>query len=108
MSRAFTKERDDELPELRPQRKPPPDLPKPPKSKDVVGFGATVVVVTAPGEQQTFTIVGEDNADVHKGRISYTSPLGQALMGAKAGSVVVWHRPAGDRDVTVKSVAYKK
>ncbi|HEY0382439.1 MAG TPA: GreA/GreB family elongation factor [Candidatus Elarobacter sp.] len=79
---------------------------EPPEDRSVVAFGATVVVADSSRKQQTYTLVGEEEADVKAGRISATSPLAAALIGARAGDHVVWHRPAGDRKLTVKSVAY--
>jgi transcription elongation GreA/GreB family factor len=77
---------------------------EPPEDRTVVAFGATVVVADSSRKQQTYTIVGEDEADVKAGKIGSTSPLAIALIGAHAGDHVVWHRPAGDRKLTVKSV----
>ena len=79
---------------------------EPPEDRSVVAFGATVVVTDSSRKQQTYTIVGEDEADVKAGKIGSTSPLAKALIGAHAGDHVVWHRPAGDRKLTVKSIAY--
>jgi transcription elongation GreA/GreB family factor len=79
---------------------------EPPEDRSVVAFGATVVVADSSRKQQTYTLVGEEEADVKAGKISATSPLAEALLGAHAGDHVVWHRPAGDRKLTVKSVAY--
>jgi transcription elongation factor GreB len=78
----------------------------PPERRDRVAFGATVVVSGAADADQTFTIVGEDEADVRAGKIGHTSPLAKALLDAKAGQHVTWHRPAGDRRLTIRSIAY--
>src|SRR6266702_5106018 len=49
---------------------------------DKVVFGATVTIYdTATEEETTFKIVGEDEADIKQGKISYTSPVGKALIG---------------------------
>ena len=79
---------------------------EPPEDRSVVAFGATVVDADSSRKQQTYTLVGEEEADVKAGKISATSPLAEALIGARAGDHVVWHRPAGDRKLTVKSVTY--
>jgi transcription elongation GreA/GreB family factor len=74
-----------------------------PANADEVTLGATVTI--DDGEQRrTFTIVGEDQADPVQGLISWTSPLGNALMGAKRGASVVWQRPIGDVTVTIVEV----
>ena len=108
MSRAFTKERDDEPePTLvpRPRRKAAP-TPVPPADHAVVGFGATVVVEGVGPKPQTFTVVEADHTDLGNGRLGIDSPLVEALMGHRAGDTVVWHRPVGDRTLKVVSVEY--
>jgi len=70
-----------------------------------VAFGAAVTVKGEGGEQ-TFTIVGEDEADLAALKVSYVSPLAEALMGAHVGDRVTWHRPAGDLELTVERIAY--
>jgi transcription elongation factor GreB len=74
--------------------------------RDEVAFGAAVTVSQRGGERRVFTIVGEDEADAKNGRISYVTPLAQALTGARIGDVVVWKRPAGDRSLTVEAIDY--
>jgi len=51
----------------------------------VVRFGSTVAIERADGREQTWCIVGEDEADPREGRISYVSPLAQALLGRAVG-----------------------
>jgi len=77
-----------------------------PPNRDVVDFGARVTVGGTARGEQTFVIVGEDEIDVPAGRIGEGSPLAQALLGARAGDEVVWHRPAGDLTLTVRRVDY--
>ena len=59
---------------------------------DTVHFGATVTIIRASGDgegtEQTFRIVGEDEADPHKGSISYVAPLAHAITGKAVGDVV--------------------
>jgi len=109
MSRAFTKERDD-APEpalvLRPRRIYGDVLPPPPADHGVAGLGATVSVEGAGPKPRTFTIVEPDRTDVASGRIGFDSPLAQALLGARAGDRVVWHRPVGDATLEIVSIAY--
>ncbi len=63
-----------------------------PKAGDTVQFGSTVTVVRADeaGKEtrQTFRIVGEDEADPHKGSISYVAPLARAITSKTVGDVV--------------------
>ena len=65
---------------------------------DVVQMGSTVVVVDKEFEEdgpETFMIVGSTEADPDEGKISNESPLGQALLGQPAGSIVNVHAPNG-------------
>ncbi len=59
-------------------------VPAPP-NRDVVAFGSKVTIEREDGRVQTFTIVGEDEADPRTGTISFASPLAQALMGKLVG-----------------------
>jgi len=53
-----------------------------------VHFGCTVTIVRDDGRRQSYRIVGEDEADPSQGRLSYVSPLAQALMPKQVGDVV--------------------
>ena len=70
---------------------------------DDVSLGS-IVTIDDGAQRRTFTIVGEDQADPTEGLISWTSPLGQALMGAARGARVVWERPVGDVTVTIVDI----
>jgi len=82
----------------------PVDLARQPRRK--VAFGAAVTVTQSNGERRTFTIVGEDEADLKEGKISYASPLAEALLEARVGATVLWRRPAGNLDLTIGSIDY--
>ena len=69
-----------------------------------VAFGARVTVEDLKGDTIAYEIVGPDEVDVAAGRISIASPVGRALLGKRAGNVVVLRRPKGDVEVTVTSV----
>lgn len=71
-----------------------------------VAFGAAVSVSQNGGETRTFTIVGEDEADLKVGKISYVSPLAEALIDARVGKTVLWRRPAGNIELTVEAIEY--
>lgn len=73
--------------------------------RDRVAFGALVTVDSDEGEAR-YRIVGEDEADVEHGLVSYVSPLACALIGARIGDEVVWQRPAGDVAVEVVAIEY--
>jgi transcription elongation GreA/GreB family factor len=72
-----------------------------------VRFGATVKVEEAGGRVETFSIVGDDEADVTVGKISWGSPLARSLIGAKVGETVKWRRPAGDTEVEIVAIEYR-
>ena len=74
--------------------------------RDVVRFGASVTTEDESGAMQSFTIVGEDEADVIHGKVSWQSPLSTALMGAKVGDTVTWDRPAGATTLEVLDIGY--
>lgn len=71
---------------------------------DEVHFGSEVTVADEAGVERTYTIVGEDEADLAKGLLSYAAPLARSLMRARVGDVVVWKRPAGDRELEVRRI----
>ena len=71
---------------------------------DRVRFGMTVDVRHPDGSIEALTIVGEDEAEPGTGRISWASPLAEALMGAEPGDEVVWRRPAGKARLEVMGV----
>jgi transcription elongation factor GreA len=70
----------------------------------VVDLGSTVVVETDRHGEETFTIVGSAEADANAGKISFTSPIGRALMGRKAGEKIRVEIPAGSMDFLVVEV----
>src|SRR5512136_1168294 len=75
---------------------------------DKVVFGATVTVYdTASEEETTFKIVGEDEADIKQGKISYTSPVGKALIGHKLDDSVKAKVPAGVREYEIIDIRYE-
>jgi transcription elongation factor GreB len=74
--------------------------------RDQVHFGATVKIEDEEGGAQEFSIVGDDEADVAAGKISWASPLARAMIGAKVGDTVVWRRPAGEAEVYIVGVRY--
>jgi transcription elongation GreA/GreB family factor len=69
-----------------------------------VHFGSTVEVLDGEGNALRFAIVGEDEADVAAGKISWVSPLARALLDAEVDDKVLWRRPAGDKELTVVSI----
>jgi transcription elongation GreA/GreB family factor len=62
-----------------------------PKAPTEVRFGTSVTILRDDGREQTFRIVGEDEADPAQGSIAHVSPLARAMFGKRVGDVV----PAG-------------
>jgi transcription elongation factor GreA len=72
-----------------------------------VKFGATVTIEDSEsGEVTTYTIVGEHEADIKKGRISIGAPVARALIGKEIGDTVVITSPKGKRELEVTKVEW--
>jgi len=74
------------------------------QAPDRVRFGMTVEVRHEDGSAEALTIVGEDEAEPGTGRISWLSPLAEALLDAGPGDDVVWQRPAGKKRLEIIGV----
>ena len=70
-------------------------------------FGATVDVQDGEGQAATWQIVGEDEADIKAGKISYSSPLGRALIGKESGEKVDVQTPGGVKRYDILDVRYE-
>jgi transcription elongation factor GreA len=71
-------------------------------------FGATVELIEEEsGSTIVYRIVGEDEADIKEGMISYTSPIARALIGRNEGDVVSFSAPGGDKQFEVIEVRYE-
>ena len=79
---------------------------RPEGERDRVFFGATVEVEDEDGKTSRYTIVGEDEIDTPKGRISYKSPLARVLFKKKEGETVLFRKPAGEVELTILSIRY--
>lgn len=67
-------------------------------AKDVIRFASRVLVENLDTEEeQEYMIVGEDEADIKKGKISVSSPLGSALIGKEPGEEAIVQAPGGKR-----------
>ena len=85
--------------EVVPTSGPPPDR---------VRFGVTVVLSDLDsGEEITYRIVGEDEADVSRGLLSAASPVARALMGKAIDEAVRVDVPAGRREYEVRSIRFE-
>jgi transcription elongation factor GreA len=74
------------------------------KGNHVVKLGSTVTV-NIKGKKESFTVVGEWEADPDEKKISHESPLGKALIGKKVGEKVEVEAPAGKVVYTIASVS---
>ena len=78
------------------------------QSPDAVRFGATVQLADAEsGDEVTYTIVGEDEADVSKGLISVGSPIARALRGKPSDGLVTVQVPRGGRSFESRSIRFE-
>lgn len=74
---------------------------------DQVFFGARVTIADIEGIENTYTIVGVDEADVTRGRISWVSPLARALIKSREGDTVRFQSPVGVREIDIIEVRYQ-
>jgi transcription elongation factor GreA len=72
-----------------------------PEDDDEVGFGSNVTIRGDDGLEETWTVVGPEEADTREGTISTESPVGQALVGRKVGDSASVKTPGGTIVYTV-------
>lgn len=71
-------------------------------------FGATVTLIQVEtGQEITYQIVGEDEANIKIGKISYSSPVSRALIGKEIDDVVTVNAPSGPIKYEITEVLYK-
>jgi transcription elongation factor GreB len=76
--------------------------------KNEIRFGATVTLKTAASKNnQIFQIVGVDEADISKGKISFLSPIAIALINKKVGEKAILQRPKEDIVFEIINIAYQ-
>lgn len=76
------------------------------RETEQVFFGATVTVRSAAGGERSVTIVGTDEVDPAKGRVSWISPIAKALLKARVGDVVPLRSPSGVEELEILEVQY--
>ncbi len=74
-------------------------------STDRVSFGCSVTVKDEDDKVSTYQIVGEDEIDPARGRITYSSPLGKALLGKTKGDLFTLSRPAGIVELEIVKIS---
>lgn len=76
------------------------------KSNKIV-FGATVKIIeTEKNMAHTYQIVGEDESDSKNNKISYTSPLGKALIGKEEGDIISVKAPKGNVEYEIETISF--
>ena len=75
-------------------------------SGDKVVFGATVTLIDEDKKKVKYQLVVQVEADANKGRISYNSPLGRALIGRQKGEDVEVSTPSGDRYYEIAKIEF--
>jgi transcription elongation factor GreB len=76
------------------------------ENRDQVFFGATVAVCSDAGAERTLAIVGIDEADPGRGRVSWIAPVARALLRARVGDVVTLRTPGGSEALEVLEIRY--
>lgn len=75
-------------------------------SGDKVVFGALVTIEDEDGDKKSYQIVGEDEIDMAKNRISWKSPMAKSLIGKSVDDEIVIKRPKGDLIATIVDVKF--
>jgi len=76
-------------------------------AKGKVIFGSTVELLDVQNDvETTYTIVGEDEADIGAGLLSYTSPIARAMIGKEEGEEITFSAPGGDKHYEIIAVKY--
>ncbi len=77
-------------------------------SQTVVTMNSTVVLLDLDtGEEETYTLVFPENADLPSGKISILAPVGTAMLGYEVGDMFEWDVPAGVRRLKVEQIIYQ-
>src|SRR5438445_5121706 len=76
------------------------------RDTDQVFFGATVRI-KMKNEDKEICIVGVDEVDASRGRVSWVSPIARALLKARAGDSVTLRTPSGDEELEILEVSYR-
>jgi transcription elongation factor GreA len=76
-----------------------------PQGKDYVRLGSRVTVLDSEGDEETYHLVGSQEADPRHGQVSNESPIGRAILGKKCGDVVDVVAPGGSFRLTIRNIA---
>jgi transcription elongation factor GreB len=75
---------------------------------DQVFFGATVVYAGADGKSQEITIVGVDEVEPQRRRVSWISPIARAVLKAREGDSIQFQTPSGPETIEILEVRYDR
>ena len=78
------------------------------QDQDRAFFGATVTYRDSRGGEHTVSIVGTDEVDPARGRVSWVSPIASALLKSREGDAVTLSTPAGDEPLQVLAIRYEE
>ena len=82
------------------------DISKIPSGNKVI-FGSLVNIINVETDEAfEYRIVGDDEADVNQGKISYKSPIARALIGKEVGDIAVVQAPSGEIEYEIDAVTY--
>ncbi len=76
------------------------------RSHDRAFFGATVTVLDESGEERSVSIVGVDETDPGRGRVSWISPIATAILKGSVGDVVTLRTPRGTEELEILAIRY--
>jgi len=75
---------------------------------DVITMNSTVSLEdTATGEEEVYTLVFPEDADLSQGRLSILAPIGTGMLGYQVGDIFEWDVPDGKRRLLVKKIIYQ-
>ncbi|MFZ2359919.1 MAG: nucleoside diphosphate kinase regulator [Anaerolineae bacterium] len=77
-------------------------------ARNVITMNSTVVLLDLEtGDEETYTLVFPETADIAAGRISVLAPIGTAMLGYEVGDTFEWVVPAGKRRLQIKEILYQ-
>lgn len=72
---------------------------------DVVRFNSNVTIKLPNGEEKTYQIVTPEKSDIKVNKISILAPMAAGLFGYAVGDKILWHFPAGEKEIEVINVS---
>lgn len=78
------------------------------QNSDKILFGASVTVMNEDGKKIIYSIVGKDESEPTKGKISWISPIAKSLLGKKVDDVVIVKTPKGELELEIIKIEYRE